>query len=161
MRIIWSMDGLLGLRSATTSFWHSDAVRGPSTPTDVAERSPERVERSGLGLAQVRFDLGKGLFNGIQIGRVSRQEQEPGASLFQTLRSLLALVDGQVVEDHHVALVQGRRELCLDVSLERQAGDRAIDDPGRTQLMAAQPGQEGMRLPVAEGRAHAQPLAFE
>jgi hypothetical protein len=33
MRVIWSMDGLLCLRSATTSFWHSDAVRGPSTPT--------------------------------------------------------------------------------------------------------------------------------
>jgi hypothetical protein len=30
---------------------------------DVAERSPERVERSGLGLAQVRLDLGKGLFD--------------------------------------------------------------------------------------------------
>jgi len=28
---------------------------------DLTERSPERVERSGLGLAQVRFDLGKGL----------------------------------------------------------------------------------------------------
>jgi hypothetical protein len=27
---------------------------------DVAERSPERVERSGLGLAQVCLDLGKG-----------------------------------------------------------------------------------------------------
>ena len=30
---------------------------------DVAERSPERVERSGLGLAQVRLDLGEGLFD--------------------------------------------------------------------------------------------------
>src|SRR5215203_2241220 len=33
IRIIWSTDGLLCLSSATTSFWHSDAVRGPSTPT--------------------------------------------------------------------------------------------------------------------------------
>ena len=32
---------------------------------DVTEGAPERVERSGLGLAKVRFDLGKGLFNGI------------------------------------------------------------------------------------------------
>ena len=37
MRIIWSTDGLLCLRSATTSFWHSDAVRGPSTPTALAD----------------------------------------------------------------------------------------------------------------------------
>jgi hypothetical protein len=34
MRIIWSMDDLLSFRSATTSFWHSHAVRGPSTLTD-------------------------------------------------------------------------------------------------------------------------------
>jgi hypothetical protein len=33
--------------------------------TDVTERSPERVERSGLGLAQVRLDLGEGLFDRI------------------------------------------------------------------------------------------------
>ena len=33
-----------------------------------------------------------------------RQEQKPGSALLQTLRGLLALVDSQVVEDHHVAL---------------------------------------------------------
>jgi hypothetical protein len=33
---------------------------------DVTERSPKRVKRSSLGLAQVRFDLGEGLFNGIK-----------------------------------------------------------------------------------------------
>jgi hypothetical protein len=74
---------------------------------DVTERSPVRVERSGLGLAQVGFDLGEGLFNWIQIGRISRQEQEPGTSLFQTLGSLFALVNGQVVEDHDVPLCAG------------------------------------------------------
>ena len=58
MRIIWSMDGLLGLRSATTSFWHSDAVRGPSTPTapaplgqnvinnHIAKRAPSRHDNA-------------------------------------------------------------------------------------------------------------------
>jgi hypothetical protein len=57
------MDGLLCLRSATTSFWHSDAVRGPSTPTDVAEGAPERVDGSSLGLAQVSFELCEGLLD--------------------------------------------------------------------------------------------------
>jgi hypothetical protein len=32
---------------------------------DLTEGAPERVERSGLGLAKVRFDLGKGLFDRI------------------------------------------------------------------------------------------------
>src|SRR5262245_17110208 len=33
MRIIWLMDGSLVWDLPTTSFWHSDAVGGPSTPT--------------------------------------------------------------------------------------------------------------------------------
>src|SRR5215212_4212310 len=40
MRIIWSMDGLLSLRSSTTSFWHSDAVRAPSTWGNRGSESP-------------------------------------------------------------------------------------------------------------------------
>jgi hypothetical protein len=32
---------------------------------DVAERSPERVNGSGFGFAQVRLDLGKGLLDRI------------------------------------------------------------------------------------------------
>jgi hypothetical protein len=34
------------LRSATTSFWHSDAVRGPSTPT--APTNPAEVSNKTL-----------------------------------------------------------------------------------------------------------------
>ena len=32
---------------------------------DVAERSPERIDSSGFGFAQVRLDLGKGLLDRI------------------------------------------------------------------------------------------------
>src|SRR5215218_9634947 len=56
MRIIWSMDGLLCLRSATTSFWHSDAVRGPSTPTDLACRGG--VQSLGVVQLEGRSDPG-------------------------------------------------------------------------------------------------------
>ena len=41
---------------------------------DVTERSPVRVERSGLGPAQVGFDLGEGVSNWIQIGAISRND---------------------------------------------------------------------------------------
>src|SRR5271170_1762039 len=40
IRLICSTDGLLCLRSATTSFWHARCRRGPSTPTDGRNRSP-------------------------------------------------------------------------------------------------------------------------
>ena len=71
---------------------------------DVAEGSPKRVERSGLGLAQMCFDLGEGLLNRVEIGRIGGQEQESGPALPQTLRGRLALMNSQVVEDHDIAL---------------------------------------------------------
>src|SRR5215203_1272933 len=49
IRIIWSTDGLLCLSSATTSFWHSDAVRGPSTPT-ASQQSPQACASSSTSI---------------------------------------------------------------------------------------------------------------
>jgi hypothetical protein len=54
MRIMWSTDGLLCLRSATTSFWHSDAVRGPSTPTQNLMLSHSVFARKQCKPAQIR-----------------------------------------------------------------------------------------------------------
>jgi len=50
------MDGLLCLRSATTSFWHSDAVRGPSTPTAPAPRGPTVINNQIAKRAPSRHD---------------------------------------------------------------------------------------------------------
>ncbi len=123
---------------------------------NVAEGAPERVNGSGFGFAQVCLDLGEGLLNRVHVRTIRGQEQELGAVSIQALGGLFTFVSREVVEDHHIPLVQRRRELRLDVRLKRLTSDRAIDDPWRTQLMAAQPGQKSMRLPVAEGRAHAQ-----
>src|SRR3954462_13223345 len=62
---------------------------------DVAEGSPERLDGSGFGLAQVGLDLGEGLLDRIEIGGIGGQEQEPSASLPQALDCPLALVDGK------------------------------------------------------------------
>lgn len=42
---------------------------------DVTARSPERIDSSGFGFAQVRLDLGKGLFNRVQVRPVRWQGQ--------------------------------------------------------------------------------------
>ena len=108
----------------------------------------------------MRFDLREGLLNRVQIGRIDGQEQEPGSLSLQACRRPFTLVDRQIVEDDHVAFAQGRRQLRLDRDVKRRAGDRAIDDPGRAQLRTARPGDEGVRLPTAEGSACAESLVL-
>ena len=70
-------------------------------------------------------------------------------------------MDIEVVQDDHIALVQGGRELGFDVEVEGGAVDGAADDPGRDQGIAAQGGDEGLRLPLAEGHVSAEPLATQ
>ena len=65
---------------------------------------------------------------------------------------------GQVVQDDHIAFAQGRRELGLDVGIERRAVHGTVDDPGRVQPVVAQRRDKRLRAPVAEGRVIDQPL---
>src|SRR3954453_8671959 len=68
IRLTCSTDGLLCLRSATTSVWHARCRRGPSTPTagrgrgittdvrrhSVADRPAAHTARAGMTGAEVR-----------------------------------------------------------------------------------------------------------
>lgn len=126
---------------------------------DVADGSDEIVISACLGLSQVRFELCEGHLDRVEVGRVFGQEQEPCTTLFERLCGAQALVDVEIVEDDDVAGAEGRSELCLDVDIERRAVDGALDDPGRYQFMAAQAGDEGLRVPFAERRIGGEPLA--
>ena len=64
----------------------------------------------------------------------------------------LGRLAGQVVEDHHVARLQGRCQLGLDVGVEDLAVHGLIDHPRRDEAIAAQAGDEGLRRPVSERR---------
>ena len=61
-------------------------------------------------------------------------------------------MDVEVVEDDDVAGPQGGRELGGDVDLECRAIHGALDDPGGDEFIAAQARDEGLGLPLAEGR---------
>jgi hypothetical protein len=82
-----------------------------------------------------------------------REDTGTSAVLLRGLGDLLAIVDSQDVEDHPVALVQRRRELCLDVRLERRAGEWAINDARCNHFMAACIIDRGMGLTMAKGSA--------
>src|SRR4051794_18569101 len=59
-------------------FEEAPAFVGAEQGADVAQGGPERLERARGRLAQERFDLGERHLDWVQIGRVLRQEQEPG-----------------------------------------------------------------------------------
>ena len=70
-------------------------------------------------------------------------------------------MDIEIVEDHHVAGFQARRQLSADISIEGRAVHGAVDNPGSDQSIAAQPRDEGLRVPLAEGRIGHEPFSPE
>jgi hypothetical protein len=121
-----------------------------------------------LGLSQERLELGEGLLDRVEIGRVFRQEQEPGVALGQGLRRTRAFVDVQIVSanevrrgDHLVAGFKAWGELCADIAVECGAINGSLDDPGGNKLMAAQARNEGLRSPLAEGSIGDEPLSLQ
>ena len=60
-----------------------------------------------------------------------------------------------------VALFERRGKLRRDIGLlKMRRFDRGIDDKGRRQAVASQPGDEGLGLPVPERRPGLEPLAL-
>lgn len=104
------------------------------------------------------FEFGEGHFDGIEIGAVGWQEQEPRSTLLEDRCGFFASVAGKVVEDDHVAGAQCRRELGFDIGFEDLAVHRAVDHPGCGQSVMPQGSDEGLGSPMAEGRLHLQPL---
>jgi len=98
------------------------------------------------------LEFGECHLDRIEIGAVGRQEEEPGTPLLEDRLGFCTLVAGQVVEDHHVARLQGRCQLGLDVGVEDLAVHGLIDHPRRDEAIAAQAGDEGLRRPVSERR---------
>ena len=113
-----------------------------------------------LGPAHPVLDLGEGLFDGIEVGAVGRQEPEPGAGGFDGVADGLGFVTSQVVHDDDVPRLQGSDELLFHVGEEAGAIDRAIEDAGRSELVTPKCRQERHGAPVPVRREARQALAF-
>ena len=105
------------------------------------------------------FELCEGHLDGIEVGRVRRQEKEPGAFVFQALAGLGALMAGEVVEHDDIAGVEGWCQLGLYVALESEPVDWSVKQPGGCQTITSETGNEGLGVPVAERRCCPQALA--
>ena len=125
----------------------------------VADGAPEGVEGAGADTAQMGLELGEGHLDRVEVGRVGRQEQEPGAYGAEDLGGPGAAVHREVIEDDDVALAELRRELGFDPDVEGGAVHRPVEQPGRHQPIVAQAGDEGLRPLVAQRRVVAHPRA--
>ena len=133
--------------------------RQPQKIADCSDGVEDFCEGSRPDPSQVGFQFREGLFDGVQIGRVWRQVEEPAAVVAQGLCRFLVPVGRQVVEDNDGA----RRDLgdqhLADVGGKGGAIHRALYDPWCDQGILGQACDQCLCAPAAKGRIHRQALA--
>ena len=95
------------------------------------------------------LDLGESLLDGIEVGRIGRQEPEPGSCLPDEAPDEWRFVAAEIVHDDDVSRLQRRNELLFDIGLEASAIDRPVEDTGRNKSVAAQCPDKSQRAPMA------------
>lgn len=114
---------------------------------------PRRTEK--------RFQLGKRLFNRIEVGTIRRQKPKRGARRPNRGEHLGLAVHREVIQDDHIAAVQGRHEDLLDVGEKTRVIDRPIEDSGRGEPLGPQRRHHGVGFPVAIGGVIVQAMAAQ
>lgn len=110
------------------------------------------------------LELCKDLFNGIEIGTVRRQEEEPCTSLADGGSDGLSLVAAKIVHDHDVTKPEAGNQYLFDIEQEPLSIDRSVEGclcSGRGNLVAAQGCKERHGFPMAMRHMAEEPLAFE
>src|SRR3954451_23946785 len=103
---------------------------------------PEAVTGAFADLSEQRLEFGEGLLDGIEIGAVGWQVEQPGLPAFDGLLNAGDLVAGQIVHDDNVARAQGWGEDLLDVGAEGGAVHGVIQHVGRGDAGGPQAGYE-------------------
>ena len=100
--------------------------------------------------SQEQLELGKDLFDRVQVGRVWRQEQEFCAGSADCFADGLAFMAPQIVHDDDVSGRERRHEELLDIGGKAHAVDRTVQHTWGVDPVVAQRGKEGERAPFAE-----------
>src|SRR5664279_3909309 len=89
------------------------------------------------------------LLDRIEVGRIFRQEDEPGADVADGLSSGLSFVGAEIVEDHHISRLERGDEELFNVGCEALAIDRTVEQAGRVDAIVPESGEKGRRFPMA------------
>lgn len=111
---------------------------------------PEVADRaSGLG-TENGLELGEGEFDGVEVGGVRRQVQQPRPRRLDALADTADLVSGQIVEHDRVTGPEGWDEGLFDVVAEACARHRPVEEGGGHQAAGAEAGGDGDGLLMPE-----------
>jgi hypothetical protein len=105
------------------------------------------------------FELGKDLFDGVQVWRVFGQKEELGSCGTDELTHDSASVAAEIVHDHDIAGTKRRKKDLLDIEAKAIAVDWPLKKLWRLDPVMAQRGQEGHGLPTAVWNLGGKPLA--
>lgn len=105
------------------------------------------------------LEFGEGLFDGIEVGTVGRQEEEIGAYVADGFAGGLAFVAAEIVHDDDVAQSERWDQELLDVGEVLLAVDWTVEEAGGVDPIDAQRGEEDERAPAAVRRLADQLLA--
>ena len=103
---------------------------------DFSHPFPGLLDGSGLCPSDMAFELGEELFDWIEIRAVRRQEEQVSAGLADGASRRLTFMATEIVEDHDVAVGEGRDEDLVHIKGEEFAIHGSIDDPGSNAIDA-------------------------
>lgn len=120
-------------------------------------KQPADAGADGFGsahgrLTQQMLQFGKDLLDGIEIGTVRGQEQEPGPDTPDRFADSLPLMAAEVIHDHDIAGFEGWQKEALHIGQEADSIDRAVELARRIDAVTAQRGEESQRAPTAVRR---------
>ena len=97
------------------------------------------------------LELGEHLLDGIEIGTVGWQEEQPCARRLDGGPDGLCLVASEIVDDDDIARLEGGKKELFNIAQEALAIDRPVEDARGGNGVMAKRCQEGQCLPVAVG----------
>ena len=104
---------------------------------DASGFPPELFPVPHLGFPQPVLELGEHLLDQVEIGAVRREKPQFAADVFNRLSHGVAFVAARVVHDDDISGPERGGQSLLDLRQECFAVDRASDDAGRDDPVAA------------------------
>lgn len=120
---------------------------------------PCGLDSSFGGFAHQVFELCEDLLDGVKVGRVWWQKQEPCTGGSDRLADGFALVTAEIVEDDDIAWLEGRYENLLDIGLEAFTVDRPVEDARCIDTVVSQSGNKRHCFPMTMRNFGIEPLA--